>query len=42
MSEIPVVDFGAFFQGGESDKKRIAKEVDDAFRGVGFVYLKNQ
>jgi isopenicillin N synthase-like dioxygenase len=41
MNEIPVVDFGAFLRGGEADKKRVAKKIDDAFCSVGFVYLKN-
>jgi isopenicillin N synthase-like dioxygenase len=41
MTEIPVVDFGAFLYGRENDKKRIAKEIDDAFCRVGFVYLNN-
>jgi isopenicillin N synthase-like dioxygenase len=38
---IPIVDFGAFLSGSEEAKEQIAKQLDDAFRDVGFVYLKN-
>jgi hypothetical protein len=41
MNGIPVVDFGAFLQGGADDKRRVAQDIDDAFCKVGFVYLKN-
>jgi isopenicillin N synthase-like dioxygenase len=41
MSGIPIVDFGAFLHGKAEDQDKIAKEIDDAFRSMGFVYLKN-
>ncbi|KAF1946378.1 Clavaminate synthase-like protein [Clathrospora elynae] len=41
MTDIPIVDFGAFLNGSQEEKARVAKEMDDAFRGVGFVYLRN-
>ncbi|KAG8901880.1 hypothetical protein FRB99_005020 [Tulasnella sp. 403] len=37
---IPVVDFGKF-RSSEAGKKDTAKEIVDAFKEVGFVYLKN-
>jgi isopenicillin N synthase-like dioxygenase len=40
-TSIPVVDFGAFLNGSEEDKKLVARQLDDAFRDVGFVYLRN-
>lgn len=41
MTKLPIVDFGAFLRGTEEDKRKIAKEIDDAFCTMGFVYLKN-
>ncbi|KAH7137971.1 hypothetical protein B0J11DRAFT_545880 [Dendryphion nanum] len=38
---IPIVDFGKFLNGTDEEKKIVGKEIDDAFRNVGFVYLKN-
>jgi isopenicillin N synthase-like dioxygenase len=38
---VPIVDFGKFLNGDESQKKEIASQIDSAFRNVGFVYLKN-
>ncbi|KAF2259939.1 Clavaminate synthase-like protein [Lojkania enalia] len=40
ISPIPIVDFRKFLQGGSKEKRQVAKEIDDAFRNVGFVYLK--
>ena len=43
-TKIPVVDFAAWCDGDgseEEERKRVAREIDDAFRDVGFVYLKN-
>lgn len=40
-SPIPIVDFGKFLTGNAEQQKQIASEIDDAFRNVGFVYLKN-
>jgi hypothetical protein len=38
---IPIVDFGAFLKGSKAEKEDVARQLDDAFRNVGFVYLKN-
>lgn len=38
---IPIVDFGKFLYGSDEERKRIAGDIDDAFRNVGFVYLEN-
>lgn len=38
---IPVVDFGMFLNGTKEEREYIAKEIDDAFRNLGFVYLRN-
>jgi isopenicillin N synthase-like dioxygenase len=40
-SPIPIVDFGKFLSGTREQQKEIALQIDDAFRNVGFVYLKN-
>ncbi|KAF2122032.1 hypothetical protein BDV96DRAFT_482472 [Lophiotrema nucula] len=40
-SPIPVVDFGRFLNGGKEEKEVVARQIDDAFRNVGFVYLRN-
>jgi isopenicillin N synthase-like dioxygenase len=37
----PVVDFGKFLNGSAAEKRNAAKEIDGAFRDLGFVYLKN-
>jgi len=41
MAGIPVVDFAKASGGTQEEKEVIARKIDDAFRGVGFVYLKN-
>lgn len=38
---IPVVDFTSYRAGSDSDKRRIANEIDRAFSTTGFLYLKN-
>ncbi|XDG04426.1 hypothetical protein ABKA04_004041 [Annulohypoxylon sp. FPYF3050] len=38
---IPVVDFAVWSEGSIDDKKRIARELTDACRRVGFVYVVN-
>lgn len=40
-SPIPIVDFGKFLYGNNEEKENVAREIDSAFRDVGFVYLKN-
>jgi isopenicillin N synthase-like dioxygenase len=41
MAEIPVVDFAKTMNGTREERENIAQSLDDAFRNVGFVYLKN-
>jgi hypothetical protein len=38
---VPLVDFGKFLNGSQTDKKQVSGEIDSAFRNVGFVYLQN-
>ncbi|KAI0386722.1 Clavaminate synthase-like protein [Hypomontagnella monticulosa] len=40
-SAIPVLDFGAWSNGSTDKKRRIAQELTDACRRVGFVYIIN-
>jgi isopenicillin N synthase-like dioxygenase len=35
-SAIPVVDFGPFLRGADADKRRVAREVDEACTTIGF------
>lgn len=41
VNQIPVVDFAAFRSGTPNETKEIANSLYEAFRDVGFVYLKN-
>lgn len=41
MTDIPIVDFAKAVSGTKDDKEHIAREIDEAFHNVGFVYLKN-
>jgi isopenicillin N synthase-like dioxygenase len=41
MAEIPLVDFAKAVGGTKEEKGKVARQIDDAFRNVGFVYLKN-
>jgi len=41
MAEIPIIDFGAFLDGGKKEQERVAREIDEAFQNQGFVYLRN-
>jgi isopenicillin N synthase-like dioxygenase len=41
MAEVPIVDFAPALDGTQQEKKEVARQIDDAFRTVGFVYLKN-
>lgn len=41
QAPIPIVDFGQFLNGSQEEKERVAREIDDAFRTSGFVYLRN-
>ena len=38
---IPVIDFALFRSGSEATKEDVAREVVDAFKTVGFIYIKN-
>jgi hypothetical protein len=40
-SGIPILDFGQFLHGTDTEKREIATQIDEAFQNVGFVYLKN-
>ncbi|KAH0559112.1 hypothetical protein GP486_004324 [Trichoglossum hirsutum] len=40
-SPVPIVDYGLFLHGDDEDKRKLAAQVDDAFRTVGFVCLVN-
>jgi isopenicillin N synthase-like dioxygenase len=35
-SEIPVIDFAPFFRGSEADKRRVARQIDEACTDTGF------
>lgn len=39
--KIPIVDFGAFLKGNESEKNSCAKAILEGFTSSGFVYLGN-
>jgi isopenicillin N synthase-like dioxygenase len=41
MADIPIVDFAKAATGTRDEKEQVAKQIDDAFRTAGFVYLKN-
>ncbi|KAI9860488.1 MAG: hypothetical protein M1813_006147 [Trichoglossum hirsutum] len=40
-SPVPIVDYGLFLHGGDEDKRKVAAQIDEAFRTVGFVCLVN-
>jgi isopenicillin N synthase-like dioxygenase len=40
LAEIPMIDFAPFLHGTEADKRRVADEIGDACRQIGFFYLK--
>lgn len=40
-STIPIVDLAPWSDGSPADRKRIAAELAEACRRVGFVYVKN-
>ena len=39
-ANIPIVDFSKFLDGSQNEKEQVARDIDDAFRTAGFVYLK--
>ena len=41
MADIPIIDFSKFIHGSREDKQHVARELDNEFQTVGFVYLKN-
>lgn len=41
MANIAIVDFGNFLNGTKEEQEQVAREIDNAFQNVGFVYLKN-
>ena len=38
-SEIPVIDISGYFTGSIESKKKIAKEIDDAWKNIGFLVI---
>ena len=40
-STIPVIDFSLWIKGGEQEKRCVARDLADACRRVGFVYVVN-
>jgi hypothetical protein len=36
---VPVIDISAYFGGSESDKQRIAQEIGEACRTIGFLLI---
>lgn len=41
VSDIPIVDFSPFLNGGDAERKRVAAEIGRACETVGFLYLVN-
>ena len=41
FTQIPLIDFGPFLNGTTVDQQRVADEIGDACRNVGFFYLIN-
>lgn len=40
-ADIAVVSFGKFIHGDNEDKRKVARQLYDAFSTVGWVYLKD-
>jgi isopenicillin N synthase-like dioxygenase len=40
-TSLPLIDFSKFLNGTRSDKLKTSRELVDAFKNVGFVYLLN-
>ena len=40
-SPVPTVDYGLYLHGNDSDKHKVASQIDEAFRAFGFVCLVN-
>jgi isopenicillin N synthase-like dioxygenase len=41
MADIPIVDFAKAIDGTPEERQHVARQIDEAFRGAGFVYLRN-
>lgn len=41
FSQIPIIDFGRFLHGGDTQRRAIANEIGVACRDAGFFYIKN-
>lgn len=39
LDSVPVIDISAFFTGGQAEKQRLAREIDEACRSVGFLVV---
>ncbi|MGW0038077.1 isopenicillin N synthase family dioxygenase [Gordonia sp. NPDC003376] len=40
LLDVPVIDFEPFLKGGEVERRRVAKEVDQACRDIGFLVIR--
>src|SRR5579862_3302387 len=40
-SPVPIVDYGRFLHGSAAERQHVASQIDEAFRGAGFVFLLN-
>ncbi|KAM0805218.1 thymine dioxygenase [Usnea florida] len=40
-STVPLIDFSQFLHGSADERERVASNIDEAFRSVGFLYLCN-
>ena len=41
FKQIPLIDFGPFLNGADEDRQKVALEIGNACRNVGFFYLSN-
>jgi isopenicillin N synthase-like dioxygenase len=41
LDDIPVIDFGPFLWGGAGERARVAEQIGDACRNIGFFYVAN-
>ncbi|KAI8904839.1 hypothetical protein EDD86DRAFT_212912 [Gorgonomyces haynaldii] len=41
LSQIPIIDFAKYLRGNPIERLQVSKSVVEAFRDVGFIYLKN-
>lgn len=41
LVQVPVIDFATFRNGDEAEKQAVARQIKEAFRDIGFIYLRN-